>query len=71
MIYASTLTFDSIISMREISTNQENEKILRNWIKNRYSETYIKILLKMIDLEEVNRPDFTELFKMLDKLKIS
>lgn len=71
MIYASTLTFDSIVSMREVNTNQENEKILRNWIKNRYSETYIKILLKMIDLEEVNRPDFSELFKMLEKLKIN
>lgn len=67
MIYSATLTFDSIASMREEYEKSNIEKILRTWVKKRYSDEFITLVLKMIELQESIRFDFFELDKYLEK----
>ena len=67
MIYAATLTFDSIGSLREVYEIRDIEKILKNWFRKRYSDKFIKIVLRMIELDETKRFDFLELEEILNK----
>lgn len=69
IIYAATLTFDSIASLREIDNKKDIEKILRNWFRRRYSDIFISMILKMIDLDEKSRFDFFQLEEFLENCK--
>lgn len=67
MIYAGALTFDSISELREIFNADEIEVIIRKYFKRRYSDKFVKLIMKMIDFNEQSRFDFTELSKFLSK----
>lgn len=70
MIFAATLTFDSISSMREIYNIDEIKKILKGWIRKRYSDKFISLILSMIDLNEEKRLDFYQLEDELRNFKV-
>ena len=65
-IYASTLTFETLGEMREISEMEIIEKIIRKHFKRRYSDKFINLILRMIDFKEKNRFEFIELLEYIE-----
>lgn len=67
IIYAGSLTFDSISKLREIEDPIETEFVIRSYFKKKYTDKFIKLILKMIDPDESKRYDFIELNRYLKK----
>ena len=65
-LVAANLNFNALFEMREINDSEIIEKIIRRSIGKKYSEKFISILLKMLQLEENKRCDFIELNKILE-----
>ena len=65
-LVAANLNFNALFEMREINDNEIIEKIIRRSIGKKYSEKFILILLKMLQLEENKRCDFIELNNILE-----
>ena len=60
ILYAATLTVNSIYDLRELITNIEIENVVRRYINKRYSEKFIKVIMKMLNYNEKERCDFIE-----------
>lgn len=67
IIYAATLTFESLGYIRELNEMKEIENILIKQFKRRYSNKFIQLLLKIIDFDEKRRFDFIELEEYINK----
>lgn len=67
MIYAGSLTFDSISDLRETDSSDQIEQKIRKYFNNRYSDKFVKLIMKMVSFNEYNRFDFVELSKYLMK----
>ena len=68
-IVASCLKFDIIKEIRKLNKDEEKiNKIIVNNFNGRYSNDYIYLLMKMITIDEKNRPDFIDLNKIILKL---
>ena len=65
MILAATLNFDCLYSIREINNMTLLKSKIEHFIKQRYSDNFIKILLYMLESEEKDRPDFIQLEKII------
>ena len=57
-LLAACLSFDGCVDIREILDMNQKEIILNKHLGRRYSPKFIKILLLMLQTEEINRPDF-------------
>ena len=57
-LLAACLSFDGCVEIREILDMNQKELILNKHLGRRYSPKFIKILLLMLQTEEINRPDF-------------
>ena len=57
-LLAACLSFDLPVQIRELSDMSQKEYVLNGYLAKRYSPKLIKILLLMIQTEEMNRPDF-------------
>jgi serine/threonine protein kinase len=68
MILAATLNFDCLYSIREINNMTLLKSKIEHFIKQRYSDNFIKILLYMLESEEKDRPDFIQLEKIIKNL---
>ena len=64
-LYASSLNFDIINSIRDLNFQGLVDKILIKHLKKRYSDEFIEIISKMIKIEENERIDFIDLEKIL------
>ena len=62
-LFASTLSFNSLYSIREVNDTKIVEKLLEKYISSRYSEKFKKIILDMLQIDENLRPDFVSLEK--------
>ena len=67
ILYAATLTVNSIYDLRELITNIEIENVVRRYINKRYSEKFIKVIMKMLNYNEKERCDFIEMENVINK----
>ena len=67
-VYAATMDFNLLYDLRNINNDIDMKKKLNEYLKNKYSEKFIWILGKMVELNESNRFDFNELNSEIDKL---
>ena len=67
-IYATTMDFNFLYNLRNISSDIEMKIQIKNNLKKRYSEKFIWIITKMVELSEKNRFDFKELNDEIDKM---
>ena len=67
LVYASTFNFNLLYELRNINNDEIIRKKIREELKDNYSEKFIWILTKMVELEEKNRFDFKELADEIEK----
>ena len=67
LVYASTFNFNLLYELRNINNDELIRKKIREQLKDNYSEKFIWILTKMVELEEKNRFDFKQLADEIDK----
>ena len=63
LLYAATMHFDGTDEIRELIDMNEIKIILEKYLKERYSDKFINLLLKMLETNEDLRPDFEQLEK--------
>ena len=61
LFYASTLTFSSLCNIRELNDMKLVKEQLKKYLSGKYSVKFIDILTEMLQIEEINRPDFITL----------
>ena len=66
--YASSLTYNGVDSIRELSSMQKIKEILFNHLNQRYSLKYMQFILEMLEFNENKRPDFIQLEMKMKKL---
>ncbi len=64
-LFAASLTYNSLINIREIFDSIQIQMILNRYL-NRYSGKFNNLLFKMLEVDEKNRPDFIELEKIVE-----
>ena len=64
-MYAATLNFNIIYEVRDLVDMEKVEKILHRYLKNKYTEKFIKVLLLMMETDENKRVDFYKLNKYI------
>ena len=68
MLLAATLKVDSLYVIREIKDMNLLQKEVYDFLKKRYSDKLINIIIAMLEIEEKNRVDFIELEKIVENL---
>jgi NIMA (never in mitosis gene a)-related kinase len=63
LLYAATMHFDGTDEIRELIDMNKIKIILEKFLKERYSDKFINLLLKMLETNEDLRPDFEQLEK--------
>jgi len=67
--YAASLGYEALVEIRELKDNPSVRVVLDKYLKDYYSDKFINLIAKMLDIEEKTRCDFIELEKILDKLE--
>ena len=68
-LYAITLNINILEKIRRLNNNNDIRNIIFNSInKNIYSDNFLNIICKMIDINEGQRYDFEEVFDEIEKL---
>ncbi len=67
-LYAVSLNHDIINEIRDLDDPEEIKNVLFKMMKPRYSDTFINIILKMINLDEKTRIDFVGLDKLIKEV---
>ena len=63
LLYAATMHFDGTDEIRELIDMNKIKLVLEKYLKERYSDKFINLLLKMLETNEDLRPDFEQLEK--------
>ena len=66
IVFAATLTFQSLYDIREVTDMNVVGNIIGNYLYPNYSKNIVDILLKMLQIEERKRPDFIQLERILN-----
>ena len=69
LLFAALLTFESIYDVRELTNNEEVNKVVEKYLSERYSKKLVNFIKKMIDLNEDTRSDFIELEQEFNYIK--
>ena len=67
LVYAATFNFNLLYELRNINYDAQIRKRINEELKDNYSEKFIRILNKMVELNEKNRLDFKELSNEIEK----
>ena len=67
LIYAASLNFNIIYTIRELKFQGLVEKMLFKFMKSRYSKDFIQTISKMITINEDERIDFVDLEEILNR----
>ena len=67
LVYAATMNFNLLYELRNINDDVKIKARIEQELKDNYSEKFIQIISKMIELEEKNRYDFKELSQEIEK----
>ena len=70
ILLAASLNFDCLYSIREIHNMNLIKKTINTFINKRYSDKFIDLILTMIETDEIKRPDFIQLEKIMKSLYI-
>ena len=68
ILLAATLKVDSLYIIREINDMIILNNEVHRFLKKRYSENLINVIVSMLEIDEKNRMDFLELEKVVDNL---
>lgn len=68
VLLAATLTFNALVSIRELEDMISIKLSLGRYLKGRYTNKLLDVLYYMIELDEKLRVDFIELEKYVEKL---
>ena len=68
LLYAATMHFDGTDEIRELIDMNKIKNVLEKYLKERYSDKFINLLLKMLETNEDLRPDFEQLEKDFENL---
>ena len=68
ILLAASLNFDCLYSIRDIYDMNLIENKIKRFLKNRYSDIFLNLILAMIEIDEKNRPDFIQLEKIIKKI---
>jgi len=66
MLYAAALMYNPIYDLRQCNNNKTVINILNKYFKTRYSDKFINLMSKLLELNETVRMDFIELSKFLN-----
>ena len=62
-LYAAALNFNLLYEIRDVNDSKIINIILHKYLKKNYSEKFIYILYKMLEIDENKRYDFHDLIK--------
>ena len=65
ILFAATLDCECLYEIRELNNMNEIRKKKKKYLKKRYSDYFIEILLCMLEVKEKRRPDFIQLEKVI------
>jgi hypothetical protein len=65
LIISAALNFAIIDEIRQLNTEEKIRQVLVNYFNKRYSDDFIYLMMKMITIDEKNRPDFIELNRII------
>ena len=60
-LFASTLTFQSLYDIREVYDMDILKNNVEKYLNERYSKSFINIIVLMLQIKEKRRPDFVDL----------
>lgn len=69
LLYAATLSIHCIYELRRETDNYNIVFKLTRFLKTKYSENLVKVLIKMLEIDENKRCDFIELQSLLLEIK--
>lgn len=61
VLLAATLNYRALYDIRELGDMQSTSKVIYNYLRSRYSNKLINIIIKMVEINENIRPDFIQL----------
>ena len=67
LVYAATMNFNLLYELRNIDDDIKIRQKIKGQLKDNYSDKFIEIVTKMVELDEKNRYDFKELFNEIEK----
>ena len=65
ILYAATLTCNSLYDIREMDDMNNIRSVLNNYMNGKYSNNFIEILMCMLEVNEKKRPDFIQMEKVI------
>jgi hypothetical protein len=68
ILFAATLTFNSLCEIREINDSKFIKLILKKYLEKKYTNKFNEFLFSMLEVDEKNRDDFIELEKKIQSL---
>ena len=68
ILLAATLKVDSLYVIREVKDMDVLQKEVYKFLKSRYSDKLINVIIDMLEIDEKNRVDFIELEKIVENL---
>ena len=60
-IYVASLGYESLYEIRELNNNNDIKSVLDKYLKSNYSDFFISLILKMVNIDEEKRCDFIQL----------
>ena len=67
LVYAATMNFNLLYELRNINNDEMIKRKIKEYLKDNYSEKFIQIIYKMVELDEKKRFDFKELSIEIEK----
>ena len=68
ILLAATLNSECLYAIREITDMIILRNDINKFLKNRYSEQLVNVIIAMLETDEKNRVDFIELEKIVENL---
>jgi serine/threonine protein kinase len=65
-LYAAALNFQLLYQVRNVSSTNQINNVLKQQLKKKYSDTFINILSNMMEIDESKRYDFTQLIDAIN-----
>ena len=69
ILYSSTFKFENLYKIRKISDRNILKIFIEDNLKGNYSDNFINLLIKMLEINENDRIDFIDLKKIMDNWK--
>ena len=67
-LLAASLTYKPLSQLRDIKDMSQIESLIEKYIKDRYSQKFMDVLIAMLQLEEKDRPDFIQLESLVNNV---